>query len=49
MKKITITIKDRPLRKGHQERNSSAGAMGDRRTKRNRTRGAKSRKAIQEG
>jgi hypothetical protein len=48
MTKIVIKVKEMPLRKGHQARRSSAGQMGDRRTKRQRTRGDKHRQALKE-
>jgi hypothetical protein len=49
--KITVVIDGKPLWKaarGHQSYRGGAGAMGDRRTKRQRTRSAQKRVAIGE-
>jgi hypothetical protein len=49
--KITIVIDGKPLWKaatGHKAYRGGAGAMGDRRTKRQRTRGSQKRAAIRE-
>lgn len=43
-----IVVGERPLRRGHQAHKSGSGAMEDRRTKRERTRGSQSRKALGE-
>tara|TARA_Y100000310_G_scaffold36670_1_gene34520 strand:+ start:237 stop:401 length:165 start_codon:yes stop_codon:yes gene_type:complete len=50
-KKFTIQINAKPLWKasrGHSAYRSGAGVMGDRRTKRTKTRAAKNRKAIKD-
>jgi len=50
-KKITIVVDGKPpwkAARGHQSYRGGAGAMGDRRTKRQRTRGAQKRVAIGE-
>jgi len=51
MKKLRstkITLKVKPLRKGHQPHRSGAGAMADRRTGRMKTRANQNKKAIEE-
>lgn len=47
--KIIIKAKDIKVSKGHSSHRTGTGAHGDKRTKRERTRAQRNRKAIREG